>query len=157
YALGVGVPVLPVRDTSNIRDAKQFEELGILDTFGYFDFRNSQELQAGVLAKTGAAPLAVQAPALNTEQPLYVVKSPIENDGMIKLMSVIKKSRVRFRAFDTREVARISLHDAYKQTVSSRAVILHLLNSDIRGAEVHNARCAFIAGIAMAAQKRVVM
>ena len=157
FALGLGVPVLPIRDTSNVRDAKQFEELGILDTFGYFDYRNAAELRDGILSRQGAAPLAIQTPPLNQEQPLYVVKSPVENDGMIKLMSVIKKSRLRFRTFDSKEVGRISLHDAYKQTVSSRAVILHLLNPDTVGAEVHNARCAFIAGIGMAAQKRVLM
>ena len=157
FALGLGVPVLPIRDTSNIRDAKEFEELGILDTFGYFDYRNATELREGVLSRQGAAPLALQASPLNQEQPLFVVKSPVENDGMIKLMSVVKKSRLRFRTFDSKEVGRISLHDAYKQTVSSRAVILHLLSADTVGAEVHNARCAFIAGIGMAAQKRVLM
>jgi hypothetical protein len=157
FALGLGVPVLPIRDTSNIRDAKDFEELGILDTFGYFDYRNSAELRDGVLSRQGAAPLALRTQPLNVEQPLYVVKSPVENDGMVRLMSIIKKSRLRFRTFDAKEVARISLHDAYKQTISSRAVILHLLNRMIRGAEVHNARCAFIAGIGMATQKRVLM
>jgi hypothetical protein len=89
-------------------------------------------------------PLALQTPPLNLEQPLYVIKSPVENDGMIKLMSVIKKSRLRFRTFDSKEIARISVHEAYRQTVSSRAVILHLLGKDTRGASVHNARCAFI-------------
>jgi hypothetical protein len=156
FALGLGVPVLPIRDTSNIRDAKDFEELGILDTLGYFDYRNATELRDGILSRQGMAPLAFQIPPPN-EQPLYVVKSPIENDGMIRLMSVVKKSRLRFRTFDTKEIGRISLHDAYKQTVSSRALVLHLLNPHTLGAKVHNARCAFIAGIGMAAQKRVLM
>lgn len=157
FALGLGVPVLPVRDTSNIRDSKDFEELGILDTFGYFDYRNSSQLRDGVLSRSGTPPLALQTPTTNTEQPLYVVKSPVESDGMIKLMSVIKKSRLRFRTYDAREVARLSLHEAYKQTLSSRAVFLHLLAPEIRGAVIHNARCAFIAGMAMASQKRVTM
>ena len=67
FALGLGVPLLPIRDTSNIRDAKDFEELGILDTLGYFDYRNSTELREGVLSRQGAAPLALQAPPLNLE------------------------------------------------------------------------------------------
>ncbi len=155
FALGLGVPVLPIRDTSNIRDRKDFEEIGILDTFGYFDYRNSSQLADGVLSKAVHPPLSIQAPSLNTDQPLYIIKSPVESNGMIKLMSVVKKSRLRFRTYDPREVARISLHEAYRQTVSSRAVILHLLSPDTVGAEIHNARCAFIAGIAMAAQKRI--
>ncbi len=69
YALGLGIAVLPIRDTSNIRDAKQFEELGILDTFAYFDRRNSLELRDGVLARTGTVPLSVRPPVINAERP----------------------------------------------------------------------------------------
>lgn len=157
YALGLGVSVLPIRDTSNIKDVKAFEELGILDTFGYFDYRNAGELRDGILSRQNLPPFSLQAPVLNVEQPLYLIKSPVDNEGMIKVLSVVKKSRLRFRTFDAKEVARLSLHDAYKQTLSSRAVLLHLLAPEIRGANVHNARCAFIAGLAMATQKHVLM
>jgi hypothetical protein len=157
FALGLGVPVLPIRDTSNTRDSKDFEELGILDTLGYFDYRNSSQLSEGVLARAAAPPVLLTPSPLNSDQPLYVVKSGVESNGMIKLMSVVKKSRLKFRSYDPKEVARISLHEAYRQAVSSRAVILHLLGPDIAGADIHNARCAFIAGIAMAAQRRVAM
>ena len=71
-------------------------------------------------------------------------------------MSIVKKSALKFRTFDSKEVARISLHETYKQVISSRAVILHMLSPD-RGEVAHNARCAFIAGMAMAAQKHVLM
>jgi hypothetical protein len=158
YALGLGVPVFPIRDSSNLLDAKAFEELGILDTLGYFDYRNAAELRDGILSRQHSlTPFAIQNYALNVEQPLYLIKSPVDNEGMIKLLSVVKKSRLRFRSFDTKEVARLSLHDAYKNTVSSRAVLLHLLAPEIRGSSVHNARCAFIAGLAMATQKHVLM
>jgi len=157
FALGLGVPVLPIRDTSNTRDSKDFEELGILDTLGYFDYRNSAQLSEGVLARATAPPNLLTPLPLNSDQPLYVVKSGVESNGMIKLMSVVKKSRLKFRTYDPKEVARISLHEAYRQAVSSRAVILHLLGPDLAGADIHNARCAFIAGLAMAAQRRVAM
>jgi len=157
FALGLGVPVLPIRDTSNIRDSKDFEEFGIFDTLGYSDFRNSSQLSDSVLSRVATPPTLLTPPPLNSDQPLYVVKSGVESDGMIKLMSVVKKSRLKFRTYDPKEVARISLHETYRQAVSSRAVILHLLGSDVAGAIVHNARCAFIAGLAMAAQRRVAM
>jgi hypothetical protein len=157
FALGLGVPVMPIRDTSNTRSNKDFEELGLLDTLGYFDYRNSSQLRDGVLARAALPPTLLAPPVLNSDQPLYVVKSGVESNGMIKLMSVVKKSRLRFRTYDPKEVARISLHEAYRQAVSSRAVILHLLGPDIVGAGIHNARCAFIAGIAMASQRRVAM
>ena len=156
FALGLGVPILPIRDTSYLRDKKVFDELGILDTFGYFDFQNSHELQAGILERQNIPALGLQRPSLNTAQPIYVVKSPIENDGMVKIMSIVKKSALKFRTFDSREVSRISLHEAYKQVMSSRALILHLLSQE-RDEVAHNARCAFMAGMGMAAQKHVLM
>jgi hypothetical protein len=156
YAIGLGVPVIPIRDTTYIRDKKDFDELGLLDTLGYFDFHNSAELADGLLQRLESVPLSLQVPAMNNEQPLYLIKSTVENDGMVKLMSLVKKSRVKFRSFDSRETSRLSLHEAYKQTLSSRAVILHLLSSN-RDARVHNARCAFLAGMAMAAKKHVLL
>ena len=72
---------------------------------------------------------------------------------MIKLMSVLKKSGLRFRTFDPRETPRLPLHDAFKQVCSSHGIITHLIDPGRRGALAHNARCAFLAGMAMAAGK----
>ena len=49
YAIGLGVPVLPVRDTSYVKDIKVFNELGLVDTLGYFDFQNSAQLVTRIL------------------------------------------------------------------------------------------------------------
>ncbi|MGO9087614.1 MAG: P-loop ATPase, Sll1717 family [Candidatus Sulfotelmatobacter sp.] len=155
-AVGLGLPILPIRDTSFKRDQKTFDELGILDTLGYFDFQNSQELAAGVLARQDLPPLGLRVPALNTAQPLYVVKSPVENDGQVRLLSLMKRSGLKMRTFDPNETSRLSLHEAYKQVLCSRAVVLHLLAPE-RGEEAHNARCAFMAGVALAGQKHVLL
>src|SRR5271168_499112 len=50
FAVGLGIPVLPVRDTSYLRDKKVFGELGLIDTLGYFDFQNSSELVKKLLS-----------------------------------------------------------------------------------------------------------
>jgi len=44
FALGLGVTVVPVRDTTLSWQHHEFQELGLLDTFGYQDFQNSDEL-----------------------------------------------------------------------------------------------------------------
>ena len=44
YALGLGIPVVPIRDTTCSLDRKEFDELGLLDILGYVDFQNSDEL-----------------------------------------------------------------------------------------------------------------
>jgi len=56
YAIGLGLPVLPVRDTSYVKDEKVFDELGLLDTIGYIDFQNSQTLVSGISKRIDAAP-----------------------------------------------------------------------------------------------------
>jgi hypothetical protein len=157
FAVGLGLPVLPIRNTKYIEDKHQFDELGILDTLGYFDFQTSNDLRDYLIANQTRPRLHITVPALNNESPLYVVKAPVDSDGTIKMLSVIKKSRLRFRLLDTRETGRVSLHEVYKNTLSSRAIFLHLLSANYQNARVHNARCAFIAGLGMAAGKRVVI
>lgn len=156
YAIGLNKAILPIRDSNYIQDKKEFDELGLLDTFGYHDFQNSKELIEGVLARK-PVPFTAQFPPINKEQPIYLIKSHVQNDGMIRLISSLKKSALRFRTFDPKETPRLSLHEAFKQVHSSLGVVVHLLAPNRAGAIVHNARCAFIAGMAMAAGKNVLM
>lgn len=156
YAIGLNKAILPIRDSNFIQDKKSFDELGLLDTFGFHDFQNSKDLVQGVLARK-PIPFTSQLPAINKEQPIYLIKSHVQTDGMIRLISTLKKSALRFRTFDPKETPRLSLHEAFKQVHSSLGVVVHLLNPNRAGATVHNARCAFVAGLAMAAGKNVLM
>jgi hypothetical protein len=158
YALGLDRLLIPIRDTSIVKDKKVFEELGLLDTFGYVDFENSEDLaQKFVAALAGARPAFLQGYPVNKDQPLYVIKGPVASDGQVKLLSGIKKSGLRFRSFDPKETSRLSLQDAYRQVQSSFGVVAHLMSNDRAGARVHNARAAFLCGMAMAFQKHVLM
>jgi len=157
YALGLGQLVLPVRDASYARDSKVFDELGILDTLGFVDFQNSDALVKGVTARLADTPPFHRYPAADVEQPLYVVRSHVQSDGMIKLMSVVKKSGLHFRTFDPKETSRLSLLDAFKEVLSSYGVISHLVDPERIGAVAHNARCAFLSGMSMASGKSTLM
>ena len=156
YAIGLGLPVLPIRDTSYVKDSRVFAELGLVDTLGYFDFQNSADLVKEV-SKGAPNQTLPQLLPVDTNRPIYVVKSPVQSEGMIRLMSSVKKSGLRFRSFDARETPRLSLHDAFRQVSSSLGVVVHLMAPERAGATVHNARCAFVAGLALATQKRVLM
>jgi len=156
YAVGLGKPVLPIRDTTYQVDKKNFAELGLLDTLGYLDFQNSQNLVDKILTHTGE-PLFGPQPEINQQQPIYFIKSHIENEGQIRLMSSLKKYGWGFRSFDPSETPRLTLHEAFKQVLCSYGAVLHLLSPAREGALVHNGRCAFVAGLAMAANKRVLM
>src|ERR1039458_1642658 len=72
-------------------------------------------------------------------------------------MSALKKSGIKFRTFDPRETARLSLQDALKQVHSSLGVVAHLVSPTRTAAAVHNGRSALLSGLAMASQKRTLM
>jgi hypothetical protein len=157
YALGLGVPVLPIRDTSYVEDNKLFAQIGMIDILGYVDFQNSSELAGKVMRRLNQEPVFPQPPAINREQPIFLMRSHLQNEGSVRLMSALKKSGLRFRTFDPREAPRLSLHEAFKQVHSSLGVVVHSVASARAGSVVHNSRCALVAGMAMAAGKRVLM
>ena len=84
-----------------------------------------------------------------------MVKTPIITDGQMKLLSLVKKSGLRFRTFDPKETSRLSLQDAFREVKSSLGIIAHLLSPMRHGSLVHNARSAFMAGLAMSSGQAV--
>ena len=88
---------------------------------------------------------------------MYVVRGHIQTEGDVRMMSTLKKSAVRFRTYDVIETPRLPLQEARRQVEASLAVVAHLLSPTRQGAMVHNARCALLAGIAMASGKAVLL
>lgn len=157
FALGLGLPVIPVRDTTIVRDRADFDRLALLDVIGYVDFQNADELVTQLHSRlTGETVPQPQVP-LAHDKPLFVMKAAINTEGELRLMSVLKKSPLRFKTFDPIETPRLSLQEARRDVLASFGVIAHLLSPDRDGARVHNARCAFVAGIAVAAGKSVLL
>ena len=157
YAIGLNKPVLPVRDISYSEQNKFIDEIGIFDTIGYETFSNSNELVSKITSKKVFQPVIHVKTEIKQHQPIYYIKSHIDTDGSLILTSRLKKSFFRFRSFDPKETSRLSLHEAYKQVMNSVTVIAHLMDNNRNGALVHNARAAFICGMALASGKHVLM
>jgi hypothetical protein len=157
FAMGLGIKVVPIRDTTYQVNRKDFLELGLLDTVGYLDYQNSAALVDKLTREFNLSLPGPQTVVTDTKQPIFVVKSRWDTEGSVRLMSALKKSRIRFRSFDPHETSRLSLHDAIHRVRSSLGVIVHLIDPGRDGALVHNGRCAFVAGLAMASQKAVLM
>lgn len=156
YAVGLGKPVLPIRDQNYSRDNRLFTELGLFDTLGYADFRTSSELSQRILSAK-VSPIAIRKHTSAGDQDMYFVKSQIESNGQVRLLSIIKKSGISFRTHDPIENVRLSLDDAVRSVFDSAGVVVHLMDPQRTGAAVNNARGAFVAGIALAAEKAVLM
>lgn len=157
FCIGLGMSVQPIRDATYSPDRRTFDGLGLLDTVGYLDFTNVGQLKARVLGSGSDASLGRLPQKSYTDTPLYVIKSSIETEGSIRILSALKKSPLRFRTYDPVETPRLSLHTAHKQVAGSFGVVADLLSPHREGALVHNARCALLAGIALAHQKAVLM
>lgn len=157
FGIGLGQPVIPIRDTTYAAASTDFTDLGMLDTLGYLDFVNSGELRAKLLELGRPVPLSPVSRPVDLNAPVYLIKAPHDTDGQVQLLASVKKSSLKFRTYDPQEVRRISLHDARLEVAQSVGVIAHLLDPARQGARVHNARCALICGIAMAQGKIVVM
>lgn len=157
YSIGLGLPVLPIRDTSYIQDKRLFDELGILDTLGYVDFENKEDLLSKLSDQLPTTPFRSTDRRIYRESPLYILKSPRNTEGSIQLMATINKSPLRYRVYDPAEDPRLSLNEAAKQAAQSVGVVAHLLSPKREGSAVHNALCALVSGMAMAQQKVVIM
>lgn len=157
YAIGLGLPVLPIRDTSYDLNRRDFDSLSLLDTLGYIDFTNSGHLREQLTSRLPGQALPEMTARIHRDAPLYLLKGPIETEGVLQLTATLKKANFRFRAYDPIETPRLSLHDARRQVASSVGIIANLLDSNRIDALVHNGRCAIICGMAMAQQKIVVM
>lgn len=157
FALGLGMPVIPIRDTTIVRDRVDFNRLALLDVIGYVDFQNADDLVTQLQSRLPGKAVPLPVVTLAHDRPLFVMKAPINTDGEIRLMSVLKKSPLRFKTYDPVETPRLSLQEARRDVLSSFGVIAHLLSSARTGAHIHNARCAFVAGIAVATGKSVLL
>lgn len=158
YAIGLGLPVLPIRDSNYLADRRVFDEIGLLDTLGYIDFFNSEQLASKLLKSVPAAkPLPRVPPVEFRESPLYLLRGPVPTEGTLRLMGAVKKSSILFRTYDPIETPRLSLHEARRQVAGSTGVIANLLAPERAKAQAHNAQCALITGIALASGKAVAM
>ncbi|MDE0136467.1 MAG: hypothetical protein OXM54_16730 [Acidimicrobiaceae bacterium] len=158
FVIGLGVPLVLIRDTSFNSETERFKSLGLLETIGYTEFQNSSELASRLpQAIESARPLAEVPQRAFRETPVYVVRSKISTDGSLAIESALKKSRLRYRTYDPKENIRLTLNDARRQVDGSLAVIANLLDNDRRGALFHNALCAFVAGYAVAKERVVAL
>lgn len=157
FAIGLGRAVRPIRDTSYSVDKKAFDAVGVLDTLGYADFTNSGELAEAILGMGVPAPVGAPPSHTYRNAPLYVLKGPVDTDGAVRLLSIVKKSYLGFRTHDPIETPRLSLHSVRKEVAGSFGVIAHLLSPNRDAAHAHNALSALVCGMAAAEEKPVLL
>lgn len=153
YAIGLQKPILLLRNKAIATSTPIFARLGIFDTLGYQSYENSRSA-ADILVSSSddRQPLLLSA-SLKTSTPVYLTDAKLKTDAATRIISRVKKARLRFRSFDPNEQVRLSGLDAIRQVSESHAVLAHFLPTHIADAEAHNLRSAFVAGLAHGMQK----
>ncbi|MEL7895439.1 P-loop ATPase, Sll1717 family [Vreelandella neptunia] len=146
YAIGRGKRVLLTRNKTIKETSPAIREVGIFDTLGYKEYQNSQELREFISTSKKTTPL-VTSNKINTKSPVYLLEGMHKTDWASRIVSRIKKARFLFRTFDPNEQPRLSANDAVVQISQSHGVVVPLLSNNVVGADIHNIRGAFIAGL----------
>jgi len=152
YAIGSGKRVLLTKNESIEETSPAIREVGIFDTLGYSSYQNSIELVASLKTASKISPLKI-ANKINIKSPVYLLEGLHKTDWATRIVSRIKKAGFLFRTFDPREQPRLSASDAIDHVSQSHGVVVPLLSKNKVGADVHNMRGAFIAGLAEGMRK----
>ncbi|MCS3393572.1 nucleoside 2-deoxyribosyltransferase [Burkholderia thailandensis] len=147
YAIGKGKPIFAVKNSSLAVEDISLLELGIFDTIGYLEYKNSDELTAALLTQHDVSAIDVPV-GRNSRQPIYSIQPKFKTEFVTRIESRINKTKLAQRKFDPIEQARLAAFDAIQQVSESYGVLVPLLASEVQGARLHNLRASFVAGLA---------
>jgi hypothetical protein len=158
FSVGKHRRVILLRNKAIKRDERLALETGIFDTMGYQEYSNSEELAKYLVQLQDLTPLPLKQIVPNRRAPIYLVTPREKTEAEIRLFSRVKKeARLFFRSFDPQEHVRMSVRDAIDNVSASLGVILPLISSNRIDSEVHNLRCAFIAGLSHALDRETLI
>jgi hypothetical protein len=157
YAIGRQKRAYLIRNSAIIASDDLIDQVGIFDTLGYERYSSSRELASQLIAISSTRPLTIIESSPNKVAPVYMVVPRVKTDPEIHTLSRVKKARLEFRTFDPEEHGRLPAGEAINNVAQSLGVITSLLPSVREGAEVHNFRAAFVAGLAMGMDKPLIL
>lgn len=156
YAIGCSKRVALIKNSALTGSDQLIREVGIFDTLGYKNYSNSGELASFLRGLSDLEPLPLPE-TINTAAPVYLVLPKLKTDIEIRTIARIKKARLRFRAFDPEEQGRMGAGEAIDNVGESHGIVSFVLPNDRVDAEVHNARAAFVAGLALGMEKELLL
>jgi len=147
YAIGIKKRVLLVRNSTITSDDTLVLKTGIFDTLGHKRYSNSEELAKILLKPVDFSPLKTKS-ELDKKAPVYLLECTVRSQEMVRIVARVKKARLFYRSFTPSEDSRLSAIDAIRHVSKSLGVLIPLMSPEFEGAEIHNIRAAFVAGLA---------
>jgi hypothetical protein len=136
-----------VRHQPTAGDKDIAKAVGIFDTIGYHEYDDFESLKNRLVAHVEEINLPFST-ALDRKSPVYLIEPPKRAADVGVMVSRIKKAGYgRYRSFTPEEDSRLSATDAIRQVAASSGVFIPLQDTTVAGANIHNIRCMFIAGL----------
>jgi len=164
FAIAKNRRIWVIRDPSFERRHVDFEKLRLMTTVGYKPYSNSREIVKSFYAEQPYEDLqdtvlseVVAASMTSTQAGLLYLKSSIQTDASIKLSRILDTCPVPQVVDDPGEEIAQPLQWYAEQTRNSLAVVAHLLSEDRVNARFHNAKAAFVSGLAYGFGKQLLM
>lgn len=151
YAVGLGKRALPVRNRAFTADNALIDRVGIFDTLLREEYGDAEQLFEIISKAQPGQRIATSFPF--DPLPLYIVLPEIKGDDFGNLSSRARRAGVKARTFDPTEQPRLGAVEAVRSVASSYGVVVPLLAPEMKDAQVHNMRAAFVAGVAHALEK----
>ena len=153
YAAGKGKKLLLISDKSVKTDLRERAEIGLFEAVDHKDYENSKELALILGNITEMKSIRQTILQVDRSAPIYVLDTLYKTDASIRIISRIKKSRIRFRSFDPTEQSRLSAYEVLDEVQKSVAIVVNLLSKNSADNIRNNYRAAFLAGLAYGLDK----
>jgi hypothetical protein len=146
FAIGRNKRAFLVRHKSTEGDKLLVKAVGIFDTLGYYEYENFDELKDRLCAHIETTHLHFSR-ELDNKFPVYIVEPSFRDESITTAISRVKKARYPYRSFNGDDDLRMSASDTTRQVSAASGVILPFQDPAIDGAQAHNIRCMFVAGL----------
>ena len=167
YAIGIDRKIWLFRDETDIEATRKWDRVKILTTVGYSPFTSSEQLVQAFWKEhpLNEEPTIFRAAikdylSSGLAGGLFYLPSLHETEAGRKLTRRVRREEsagIRCIVADPDESAFRSLSWYAQSVYASSAVIAHFCSPNRYGGDVHNARCALIAGLAHGMKKPLLM
>ncbi|MCK0197397.1 hypothetical protein MWN34_10780 [Ancylobacter sp. 6x-1] len=147
FTVGRGKRAFLIRHAETAGDKSVAKEAGIFDTLGYHEYATAEDIRNRLTSHVDETSLPFNL-TLDRKAPVYLIEPPTRTAAATMVVSRVKKAGYRYRSFMPTEDTRLAAADAVRQVAASAGVVLLLQQPDVEGADVHNVRALFVAGLA---------
>lgn len=165
FAIGKGKPIWLIQDTSIIPSNNKFKELNFLTTVGYEPYTKSDDIVNAFLNKKAYMNTTnilstfqnEDDDALLNKNVLLFLKSPYDTNYNQYISNVISEYKFPTITDDAGEVKVQSISWYFNHVQNVPAVLIEFCSTYRTGFELHNAKCSFVAGLAIGLGLKVQM